>query len=128
LHAVSTALAAFASACGFALAVESRDGFSELARALSKVLSREAKKAASDLAPSLQDPKVIALWVRDFHYTLVRAATFCSGDAARGLAALTGTSAKVEVVTSSEQASALARDWLRPEWLTLRGELGWRAE
>lgn len=128
LHAVSTALAAFASACGFALAIESRDGFSELARALSKVLSRESKKAASDLAPSLQDPKVVAAWVRDFHYTLVRAATFCSGDAARGLAALTGTSAKVEVVAASEQASSLARDWLRPEWLTLRGELGWRTE
>lgn len=122
----AAAIFALAAAAGAPVpGAETRDGFADLAKSLAKAAPKRSRRVA-ELVASIGEGKAISSWTRELQSRLVRVAVLCSGDLARGLAALTGSNARPESVAASEAASALAREWLRSDVIAARASLGWR--
>jgi tetratricopeptide (TPR) repeat protein len=123
---VSTAIFATAAAAGAPIqGADTRDGFAELARSLAKPAAKRQKRVA-ELVAAVGDGKAVTAWSRELHARLVRMAVLVSSDLARGLGALTGSSAKPEAIAASEAATALAREWLKSDVIAARAAFGWR--
>jgi tetratricopeptide (TPR) repeat protein len=123
---VSTAIFATAAAAGALVqGADTRDGFADLARSLAKPAAKRQKRVA-ELVAAIGDGKAVTAWSRELQARLVRMAVLVSSDLARGLGALTGSSAKPEAVAASEAATALAREWLKSDVIAARAAFGWR--
>ncbi len=124
--AVAVAIAATAAAAGAPLSgIDTRDGFADLARSLGKPASKRSKRVG-ELVAAIGDGRSLTTWARDFQGRLVRAAVLVSSDLARGLGALTSSTAKPEAIATSEAATQLAREWLRSDVIAARAVFGWR--
>ena len=123
---VATAIAATAAAAGAPLAgIDTRDGFADLARSLGKAAGKRSKRIG-ELVQAIGDGRTLSAWSRELQVRFVRMAVLVSSDLARGLGALTSSTAKPEAVAASEGASALAREWLRSDVIAARATFGWR--
>lgn len=104
---------------------EGRPGLPELTKALSRVISRRARKSVQELAPRVLTPeRSVEAYCRAARRTTLRAGLLIAGDLHGALSVILGGHVSLEHLRASEDAMDLVGFHLSPISLALRRELG----